>query len=93
MKTQTLIDALHFINTRDPIKAYIRKHEATPKNFEIYQISATVGNYEDRIIRILINFAKKAHVKATNEDVFIDIQGNDQSDFKILKITPVEFRP
>jgi hypothetical protein len=93
MKTQTLIDAIHFINTHEPIKAYIREHEAAPKNFEIYQISATVGNYEDRIVRVLINFAKRANVKGLNEDVFIDIKGNDLTDFKILKITPVEFRP
>ncbi len=93
MKTQTLIDAIHFISTHEPTKAYIREHEAAPQNFEIYQISATVGNYEDRIVRVLINFAKRANVKGLNEDVFIDIQGNDLTDFKILKITPVEFRP
>ncbi len=93
MKTQTLIDAIHFINTHEPTKAYIQDHEAAPKNFEIYQISATVGNYEDLIVRVLINFAKRANAKGLNEDVFIDIQGTDQTDFKILKITPVEFRP
>jgi hypothetical protein len=93
MKTQTLIDAIYFINTHEPTKAYIQDHEAAPKNFEIYQISATVGNYEDLIVRVLINFAKRANAKGLNEDVFIDIQGTDQTDFKILKITPVEFRP
>ena len=93
MKTQTLIDAIHFINTHEPTKAYIQEHEAAPKNFEIYQISATVGNYEDRIVRVLINFAKRGNAKGLNEDVFIDIQGNDLTDFKIIKITPVEFRP
>ena len=93
MKTQTLIDAIHFIDTHEPTKSYIREHEAAPKNFEIYQISATVGNDEERIIRVLINFAKRANAKGQNEDVFIDIQGNDLSDFKIIKITPVEFRP
>ncbi len=61
--------------------------------FEIYQISETVGNYEDRIVRVLINFAKRANAKGLNEDIFIDIQGNDLNDFKIIKITPIEFRP
>jgi hypothetical protein len=93
MKTQTLIDAIGFINTHEPTKAYIREYEAAPKNFEIYQISATVGNYEERIIRVLINFAKRGNAKGLNEDIFIDIQGTDLTDFKILKITPVEFRP
>lgn len=93
MKTQTLLDAIRFIDTHEPTKTYIQEHEAAPKNFEIYQISATVGNQEESIIRILINFAKKAKPKGLNEDLFIDIQGNDLSDFKILKITPVEFRP
>ncbi|MGB5499051.1 MAG: hypothetical protein WBM77_09000 [Maribacter sp.] len=93
MKTQTLIDAINFINTHEPTKKYILEHEAAPKSFEIYQISATVGNYEDHIIRVLINFAKRANAKGLNEDVFIDIQGNDLTDFKILKVTPVEFRP
>jgi hypothetical protein len=93
MKTQTLIDAIGFINTHEPTKAYIQEHEAAPKNFEIYQISATVGNYEERIVRILINFAKRGNAKGLNEDIFIDIQGTDLTDFKILKITPVEFRP
>ena len=93
MKTQTLIDAIDFINTHEPTRAYIREHEAAPKNFVIYQISATVGNYEDLIVRVLINFAKRANAKGLNEDVFIDIQGTDQTDFKILKVTPVEFRP
>jgi len=93
MKTQTLIDAIGFINSHEPTRAYIREHEAAPKNFEIYQISATVGNYEKRIVRVLINFAKRANAKGLNEDVFIDLQGNDQTDFKILKVTPVEFRP
>ena len=93
MKAQTLLDAISFINTHEPTKKYIQEYEAAPKNFEIYQISATVGNYEDSIVRILINFAKRANAKGLNEDVFIDIQGNDLTDFKILKITPVEFRP
>jgi len=93
MKVQTLIDAINFINSHEPTKTYIREHEAAPKNFEIYQISATVGNQQDNIVRVLINFAKKANAKGLNEDVFIDIQGNDLSDFKILKVTPVEFRP
>lgn len=93
MKTQTLLDAIRFIDTHEPTKAYIKEHEAAPKNFEIYQISATVGNHEDSIVRVLINFAKRANAKGQNEDVFIDIQGTDLSDFKILKITPVEFRP
>ena len=93
MKTQTLIDAIRFIDTHEPTKTYIQEHEAAPKYFEIYQISATVGDYEDRIVRVLINFAKRANAKGLNEDVFIDIQGNDLSDFKIIKITPVEFRP
>ncbi len=92
MKTQTLIDAIRFIDSHEPTKTYIQEHEAAPKNFEIYQISATVGK-EDDIIRVLINFAKRANAKGQNEDVFIDIQGNDLNDFKILKITPVEFRP
>ena len=93
MNTQTLIDAIRFINTHEPTKAYIQEHETAPKNFGIYQISATVGNSEDSVVRVLINFAKRANAKGQNEDVFIDIQGNDLSDFKILKITPVEFRP
>ncbi len=93
MKTQTLLDAIRFIDTHEPTKAYIQEHEAAPKNFEIYQISATAGNQEESIVRVLINFAKRANAKGQNEDVFIDIQGNDLSDFKILKITPVEFRP
>jgi hypothetical protein len=93
MKAQTLIDAINFINSHEPTKAYIREHEAAPKNFEIYQISATVGNHENCTVRVLINFAKKANAKGLNEDVFIDIQGNDLSDFKVLKVTPVEFRP
>ncbi len=93
MKTQTLIDAIGFINSHEPTRAYIREHEAAPKNFEIYQISATVGNYEKRIVRVLINFAKRANAKGLNEDVFIDMQSNDQTDFKVLKVTPVEFRP
>ncbi len=93
MKTQTLIDAIGFINTHEPTRAYIREHEDAPKNFEIYQISATVGNYEEHIVRVLINFAKRGNAKGLNEDIFIDIQGNDQTDFKILKVTPVEFRP
>ena len=93
MKTQTLLDAIRFIDSHEPTKAYIQEHEAAPKNFEIYQISATVGNYEDRIVRVLINFAKRANAKGLNEDIFIDIQGTNLSDFKILKVTPVEFRP
>ncbi len=93
MKTQTLLDAIRFIDTHEPTKTYIKEHEAAPKNFEIYQISATVGNKEDSIVRVLLNFGKKAKIKGLNEDVFIDIQGTDLSDFKILKITPVEFRP
>jgi len=93
MKTQTLLDAIRFIDTHEPTKAYIQEHEAAPKNFEIYQISATVGNYEEGIIRVLINFAKRGNAKGLNEDVFIDLQGTDLNDFKITKITPVEFRP
>jgi hypothetical protein len=93
MKTQTLIDAIRFIDSHEPTKTYIQEHEAAPKNFEIYQISATAANHEDGIIRVLINFAKKANAKGQNEDVFIDIQGNDLTDFKIIKVTPVEFRP
>lgn len=93
MKTQTLLDAIRFIDTHEPTKTYIMEHETAPKNFEIYQISATVGNQEDNIVRVLINFAKRANAKGQNEDVFMDIQGSDLSDFKILKITPVEFRP
>ncbi|UCD61788.1 MAG: hypothetical protein JSV59_04265, partial [Flavobacteriaceae bacterium] len=79
--------------THEPTKAYIQEHEAAPKNFEIYQISATAEKQEDSIVRVLLNFAKRENVKGLNEDVFIDIQGNDLSDFKIQKITPVEFRP
>ena len=93
MKTQTLLDAIRFLDTHEPTKAYIQEHEAAPKNFEIYQISATVANQEESIVRVLINFAKRAKPKGLNEDVFIDIQGTDLSDFKVLKITPVEFRP
>ncbi|MBT8301852.1 MAG: hypothetical protein KJO63_11000 [Maribacter sp.] len=93
MKVQTLIDAINFINSHEPTKTYIREHEAAPKNFEIYQISATIGNRQENIVRVLINFAKKANSKGLNEDVFIDVQGNGLSDFKILKMTPVEFRP
>ena len=93
MTTQTLIDAIRFIDTHEPTQAYIKEREAAPNNFGIYQISATVGNKEDRMVRVLINFAKRANAKGQNEDVFIDIQGNNLTDFKILKITPVEFRP
>lgn len=93
MKTQTLLDAIRFIDSHEPTKAYIQEHEAAPKNFEIYQISATAGNQEKSIVRVLINFAKRANAKGQNEDVFIDIQGSDLSNFKIIKVTPVEFRP
>ena len=58
MKTQTLLDAIRFINAHEPTIKYIREYEAPPKNFEIYQISATVANYDDSIVRVLINFAK-----------------------------------
>lgn len=93
MKTQTLMDAIRFIDAHEPTQKFIQGHESPPKSYEIYQISATVSNYEESIVRVLINFARRGNSKGTNEDVSIDIQGSCLSDFKILRITPVEFRP
>ena len=63
MKTQTLLDAIRFIDSHEPTRTYIKEHEAAPKNFEIYQISATVGSQEESIVRVLLNFGKKPEIK------------------------------
>lgn len=88
MRTKTLIDVLNYVYSVKDVKKYIEEFEAPPFEYIIFQIEIRVINYPKSIFRILINFRdlKNQDVK---EDVFIDIQGTDKSNFKILKYTKI----
>jgi len=93
MKTETLNQAIQFVMNLTEVKKHIDDLEALPKRFMIYQVSATVRDYEENIIRVFLNFSEKANPNDYKEDALIDIQGSSLADFKVLHIIPYEIKP
>ena len=93
MKTETLNQAIQFALTVPEVQKHIQALEALPHRFKIYQVMATVANYEEHTIRIILNFSEKGNPNDYKEDALVDIQGTSPADFKVLHIIPYELKP
>jgi len=93
MKTETLNQAIQFAMTVPEVQKHIQSLEALPNRFKIYQVIATVTNYEESTIRVFLNFGERGNPNDYKEDALIDIKGNSPADFKVLQITPYELKP
>jgi hypothetical protein len=86
-------EAIQFALNIQDVQKHIEALEAMPKRFKIYQIMATVRDYNENIIRVFLNFSEESNPNDYKEDVLIDIQGTSTADFKVLRIIPFELKP
>ena len=93
MKTETLTQAIQFAINIPEVQKHVKALEALPHRFKIYQIMATVTDYEEMIIRIFLNFSEKSNPNEYKEDALIEIQGSSPTDFKVVRIIPYEMKP
>jgi hypothetical protein len=93
MKAETVQQAINFVLGTPRVQQYISELEAPPDNFVIFQISASVINYHDSIIRVLINFNERGNPNNFKEDAVIDVRGTNFSDFQILKLGSTQIDP
>lgn len=93
MKTETIQQAINFVLGTPQAQKYVNDLEAPPHNFEIFEISASVVNYRDSIIRVIINFNERGNPNNFKEDAVIDVQGTNFADFRILKLGSIQINP
>ncbi len=93
MKTQSLVQAIEYVVNSSAAQKYIQEMEAPPPDIVIAQISATVINYIDSIIQVIINFRERNNPNDFNEDAVVDVRGTNLGDFKILHIQRVQKAP
>ena len=93
MKTDTVGQAIQFALNLPEVQRHIKALESLPNRFKIYQVMATVRNYDENIIRVFLNFSEKSNPNEYKEDALIDLQGTSVSDFKVLNIIPFELKP
>jgi len=93
MKTQTLQEAITFVLSIDKIATVIDKLEAQPNRFAISSIAAGVTDYQQSILRVVINFREKPTLVNIKEDIIIELQGSGLQNFKVLGIVGAELNP
>lgn len=93
MKTETLLQAIQFATNVPEVQRHIEALEKLPNRFKIYQITATVTNETEDIVRVFINFSEKSNPNTYKEDALIDVQGNSPDNFRVLDIIPFELKP
>ena len=91
--TDSVRQAIEFALNEPKVKKQIQDLEAPPDKFIIYQVTSTVINYNQNIIRVIINFNEKGNPNSFKEDTLIDIQGTSFSNFKILNLIATQFNP
>lgn len=93
MKTETIQQAIDFVLGIPKVKEYIMEMEKPPHDFAIFQISGSVLDYSDSIVRIIINFNERNNPNNFKEDAVIDVQGTNFQDFRILRSGASQIRP
>lgn len=93
MKTETIQQAINFVLGTPKAKEYIREMESAPSDFAIFQISCSVINYKDSIVRVIINFNERNNPNNFKEDAVIDVQGTNFENFRILKLGADQIEP
>lgn len=91
LKTQILLDPLNFIFSTERVKKYIKDFEAPPLEYVILQTDIRVISYSKSIMRVLINF-RDLKDNESPEDVLIDVQGTDKTNFKIIGIKKIKMK-
>ncbi len=93
MKTQTLQEAIAYVLSIDKIADVINKLETYPDRFAIASVAVGVTDYNQSIVRVVINFREKPTLVNIKEDVIIELQGTGLQNFKVLGIVGAELNP
>lgn len=88
--TETIRQSIEFALSEPRVSRQIQNLEATPARFIIHEVTATIINYQQNIIRVIINFNERGNPNNFREDTQMDIQGTEFSNFRILHLIAYE---